>query len=205
MVRPNFIPRTLIGVGGVRLFNIPGVIYPEEMLKRHAGVKKKDGKPFHSVPSWGITTKEAARILGCSPSAARVTLHKNKVHYRIVSSEQSRRLYWRKSQVEKIRNDRLPEMREENHKLVNSQEAVKILGVARSSLQRYVQRGKLRAINVRYVIPNGGGARHRTYYERAAVLKLAYRLEAMRRHAAELDRLLSECDRRFEEEQQGEE
>lgn len=203
MVKPNFIPRTLIGVGGVRLFNIPGVIYPEEMLRTQPGVKKRDGKPFHTVPSWGITTKEAAIILGCSPSAARLTLHKNKVDYRIVVINQSRRLYWRKSQVEKILTKRLPEMRGENRKLITSQEAVKILGVARSSLQRYVKRGKLKAINVRY-IPEGGGARFRTYFERAAVLKLSYRLAAMRRHAEELDRILSEYDRRFEEEHQDE-
>lgn len=200
MVKPNFIPRTLIGVGGVRLFDIPGVIYPEEMLKVQRGVKKKDGKPFRSAPKWGISTKEAAVMLGCSPSAARLCLHKHKVLYRVVSDEFSRRIYWHRPQVEKIANARLPEMRGENRKLITSQEAVKLLGVSRSSLQRYIQRGKLKAINVRYVVPGGGGSRRRTYVERASVLKLSYKLAAMRRHAEELDKLLEECDRRFEEE-----
>lgn len=198
MVRPNFIPRTLIGVGGVRLFNIPGVIYPDEMLHAKPGVKKKDGKPYKTPPEWGVSSKEAAEILGCSVSATRMALHKHRVHYRWVQDEESRRLYWRKSQVEKLLQERLPDMKEAPHKLISTKEATELLGISRSTLQRYYLRGKLKGIQVRFILPKAG-ARRRTYFLRAEVRRLAARLSAMRRRAAELDKAMDEAMQEGEE------
>lgn len=200
MVRPNFIPRTLIGVGGVRLFNIPGVIYPDEMLHAKPGVKKKDGKPYNKAPEWGITSKEAAVILGCSLSAARTALHKNRVNCRLVHEGSSRRLYWRKTQVEKLAAERLPLMKEERRKLVNTQEATQLLGISRSTLQRYYQSGKLKGIRVRYHLPKIG-PRIRTYFLRAQVQSFAARLNAQRKRAEELDRAMDEAERRIRQQE----
>ena len=75
MVKPNFIPRNLRGVGGIRLFDLPGVFYPREVLVTKAGLDHKSGLPYKEPPiHWGITTGQAADILGLSASATRSLL-----------------------------------------------------------------------------------------------------------------------------------
>ncbi|MBQ4594167.1 MAG: hypothetical protein IJA81_06020 [Akkermansia sp.] len=74
MVRRNIIPRRLIGARGVRLFDIQGLKYPAEMLRAVEEEEVED-----TPPAWGISTAEAAEILGCRPSSARMLLDKTEV------------------------------------------------------------------------------------------------------------------------------
>lgn len=194
MVRPNFIPRTLRGVGGVRLFDIPGVIYPKDILVTKAGLNRKNGLPYTEPPPWGITSREAASILGCTPSSARTWLHRRKVPYRIVSEKgQTIRLFWRKERVVALAEQRLPVVKKCPTSLITSREALCILHVGRSSLHRYQERGQLRVVKVRY--PSAKGLRKCSYFNRSDVERLAKYLEAMREKEEEL-RLLRRHERR---------
>ena len=55
------VPRTMIGVGGLKLYDIPGVIYPAHMLT--AAAQRKFGMTpiLSKPPSWSISARQAAR------------------------------------------------------------------------------------------------------------------------------------------------
>ena len=186
MVKPHFIPRTLKGVGGIRLFDIPGVVYPKEMLITKVGLNHKNGRPYKEAPvSWGIPTSEAAAILHCTPSAARTWLHRRKVPFRIVGEEgQSLRLFWRKERVQALAEERLPVLEQRSVEMIDSVEAQRILGVGRSTLYRYERRGQLSVTKVRK--PSPRGLRTCSYYHRTEVERLAQYLHSMRAKEAEM-------------------
>lgn len=189
MVKPNYIPRTLVGVGGVRLFDIPGVVYPKEMLRPARGMNRGNGKPYDKVPSWGIDTATAAGMLHSSRSSARAVLHRHKVSYRLVAVEGGPpRLYWRRSQVEALAARRGPLVKQCPARMVDSATARAMLGVGRSTLYRYVHRRLLHEKQVRLVTARG--TRVKAYYLRAEVAKLAARMRAIRARQLELTRLL---------------
>ncbi|MCQ2365016.1 MAG: hypothetical protein MJ051_05635 [Akkermansia sp.] len=189
MVKPNFIPRTLIGVGGVRLFDLPGVVYPKEMLRPARGMNRGNGKPYNKIPEWGIDTAEAAGLLRSSRSSARAVLHRHKVAYRLVSVQGGPpRLYWRRSQVEALAARRVPMVKGCPKRMVDSVTAREMLGIGRSTLYRYVQKKLLHERQVRLVTPKG--TRLKAYYLRAEVAKLAARMRAIRARERELQRLL---------------
>lgn len=188
MVKPNFIPRTLRGVGGVRLFNIPGVIYPKEVLVTKEGFDRKSGRPYKLVPGWGLTSREAATMLGSTPPAARAWLHRRKVPFRIVSEAgKVMRLYWRKDRVEALAGSRNPVLRQRPDSYITTLEARRILCVGRSSLHRYQKNGKLTVTKVR--IPSNKGLRLCSYFDRSEVEKLASMLNRVRLKEEELRRL----------------
>lgn len=189
MVKPNFIPRTLVGVGGVRLFDIPGVVYPKEMLRPARGMNRGSGKPYDKVPRWGIDTATAAGMLHSSRSSARAVLHRHKVGYRLVAvSGGPPRLYWRRSQVEALAARRGPLVKQCPARMVDSVTARAMLGVGRSTLYRYVHRRLLHEKQVRLVTARG--TRVKAYYLRSEVAKLAARMRAIRARQLELTRLL---------------
>lgn len=188
MVRPNYIPRTLRGVGGVRLFNIPGVIYPKEILTTKPGFNRKDGRPYRYVPGWGLTSREAAAILGSTPSASRTWLHRRKVPFRIVGEEgQSLRMYWRKDRVLALARERRPIAQKCPESLISTEEACSILSVGRSTLMRYEQKGRLRVRRMR--APSNKGLRLHSFYERTEVEQLAKHLATTRAKESELNLL----------------
>lgn len=190
-VKPNYIPRTLIGVGGVRLYNIPGVTYPDEMLHTKRGTSRSSGQPFRKVPAWGISTAAAAEMLGSSCSSARSVLHRHKVGFRRVAVEGAPPcLYWRREQVEALVKQREPAVRQCPKRMMDSETARSLLGVGRSTLYRYVRKKLLREYRVRLVTEKG--ARIKTYYLRAEVLKLAARIRAIRARERELRELLQQ-------------
>lgn len=186
MVKPHFIPRTLKGVGGVRLFDLPGVVYPKEMLITKVGLNHKNGRPYKAAPvNWGITTNEAAAILGCTASSARTWLHRRKVPFRIVGEEgQALRFFWRKERVEALAKERLPVLRKRSQSLISSSEALCILGIGRSTLYRYERQGKLSVTKVRK--PSPRGLRSCSYYNRAEVERLAEYLSSLREKEKEM-------------------
>lgn len=186
MVKPHFIPRTLKGVGGVRLFDLPGVVYPKEMLITKVGLNHKSGRPYKEIPlNWGITTNEAAAILRCTPASARTWLHRRKVPFRIVGEAgQSLRLFWRKDRVQALAKERLPVLQRQSEELVDATEAQRILGIGRSTLYRYEMRGQLSVTKVRK--PSPRGLRPCSYYKRAEVEQLAKYLQSIRAKEAEM-------------------
>ena len=190
MVQPNFIPRTLRGVGGVRLIDLPGVNYPPEMLRVRAGHDRSSGRPYTEKPDWGISTREAAQMLACSESAARIAMHKKRIRCRLVREPGSPvRLFWNRKQVEKLVAQRLPIVESVPAKLVDSETAVTLLRVGRSSLYRYSERKWLHPIRLRVQTPLG--PRIHLYYRRGELTKLRYRLNALQLRMSEVRRLLS--------------
>ena len=47
---PFELPRTKIGLGGVRLINVAGATHPETALKARPGMHPKTGKPYGKPP-----------------------------------------------------------------------------------------------------------------------------------------------------------
>lgn len=167
----NTLKRTLIGVGGIRLISHPGVIYPREMLRSRPGMKRKTGVAYAKAPAWGITTREAARLLMCSPTAARQRLHRRKILYHLVKrTDGPPAIYWKFSQVEKLANELHPFLKKPPCKLLDSIEAARLLGLARSALYRYTKKGTLNVFNVRVMTPKR--PRNRCFYRRREILQL---------------------------------
>ena len=65
--RAGQLPRTLIGVNGVRLINIPGVYYPPHMLTEKTQRERHLPVILSKPPAWAISSRQAAEILGCTP------------------------------------------------------------------------------------------------------------------------------------------
>lgn len=180
MIKPNIIPRTLRGIGGIRLFDLPGVIYPKEVLVAKPGFNRKDGRPYKYTPGWGLTTRESAKLLGTTPSAARSWLHRRNVPYRIVGETGGiLRLYWQKARVQTLANARLPIAPIKFPKnLISAEETRRRLQVARSTLARYEKNGRLRVVRMR--ARTSKGLRSRTFYHLTEVEHLADYLKASR-------------------------
>lgn len=172
MIHKPKIKRTLIGVGGVHLIEHPGVVYPKEVLRTRPGMERKTGTPYDKIPRWGVSTREAARILMCSPTAARQRLHRCKVlFHRVKRNDGPPALFWKLTQVEKLAGKTYPLVARRPPKMLDAAEAAEILGMARSALYRYAKRGTLHVTTLRVASPKG--ARLRCYYRRNEIEALA--------------------------------
>lgn len=189
MLGPNKLPLTLKGVGGIKLIDMPGVIYPPEVLIGKRGWERRPGRVYREVPDWGITSKEAARLLGCTASAVRSTLSRHGVKCRKVQdADNILRLYWRKDQVEELAKKRAPVVDAKPRKLITVQETLQLLNVSRSTLHRYSRKGMLTEVKVRYSTPTRG-LRLKCYFIRAEVMKLVAYLRAMHLKEEELNKM----------------
>lgn len=172
--------RELIGVGGVRLYNIPGVIYPASMLTESD--RRERGLPIilKSAPSWAISTRQAAELLNCRPASAREILHRERVRFcRVAIGNYPPTVYWDKSRVRALVRRRKPVISIRPSRLVDSAEALAILGVSRNSLSRYARTGMLQRFRLRYL--RSDGARLTYFYLRSEVEKLHMHRRATRR------------------------
>lgn len=187
LVRPPSLPRTLKGVGGIRLIDMPGVKYPESVIKGRKGVDTRSGKPHTEAPKWGICSRDAALLLGVSVRSARAMLNRQKSKYRLVTQAGSSAcMYWDKRVVARMLARRMPLVRKVPEKLCNAKEACYILLVARSSLSRYVKTGLLKEYPVRLVTPSG--VRSMSYFLRSDVRKLAAKRNAVRLRTEQMRR-----------------
>ncbi len=194
MVQPNFLPRTLRGVGGVRLIDLPGVYFPPEMLhESEEGERRRP--PLGTVrPAWGISSRDAAALLGCTSASARDYLSRKKVrHERVHEPGCPICLYWHRRQVEKLAAARQPFDEAVPDKLVDEAEACALLRVGRSTLFRYKSRKWLKVYSLRFRTARGARTRH--YYRRDQVVKLRGRLNAMKLREGELATLRREIRR----------
>ena len=185
--RPACLPRTLRGVGGIKLIDMPGVKYPESVLLGRKGTRAQNGKPHAEAPKWGISTRDAARMLGVSVRSARTMLNRQKAKYRLVTqSGRCACMYWDRRVVERMLAKRMPLVRKVPEKLCTAKEACYILLVARSSLSRYVKSGLLTEYKLRLVTESG--VRALSYFMRAEVRKLAARRNSARLRAESAQR-----------------
>ena len=177
--------RTLTGVGGVRLIEMAGVEYPERVLRVRPGYERGSGEAYREAPPWGISTRHAARLLGCSDAAARDYLHRHRVRFRVVA-ESGRPCcnYWQRSAVLALVKERGEIVKRNPERLMGMDEALAVLGVGRSTLQRYVRSGMLRQVKLRLL--TGRGLKERAYFLPGKVRALAGHLRALRAREAEL-------------------
>lgn len=181
MPHTNHIPRTLIGKGGIKLINLPGVIYPESILNISPGSDKRTGKAYAKAPSWGITTREAMRLLHCSAPAVRRKLGANKVKFhRVRRPDGPPEIYWNRKQVENIASNSAPIVKTPPVKLLNTEDAIALLGLARSALYRYTRKGKLHVTVARIMTPRG--LRNRCFYRRSEILALIKHIQNKRQN-----------------------
>lgn len=165
----NGLKRKLSGLNGARFYDLEGVTYPKEVLRAKRGHDPKTGQPYALPPKWGITTAEAAKILGCSSSAARVMLTRKRVHFHLVSRPQSPPvIYWKCDRVERIAAGKLPLISdEEAAKMLMTEEAAEYLGVGRTTVRRAMKAKVLHPVLVRVNSPQG--PRKRSYLLRGEV------------------------------------
>lgn len=153
MVRRNIVRRSLIGVGGVRLFDVPGLVYPPEMLVEQPAPQDD---MLTEVPPWAISIEHAAAILHCCPSSARILLNKADVEKcKVKLPKMNPAYYWRKSQVEAVAAARPKELSAVPDAYMSATDAARYLNVARSTLNRYLQHGVLASLLVRFRTPAG--------------------------------------------------
>lgn len=174
MVRRNIIPRRLIGAHRVRLFDIQGITYPESVLKE---VPPEPIAP--TAPEWGISTNEAAAILGCKPSSARDVMDKldvRKVKARRHSFPPT--WYWDKSQVEAIAASRLAVLSEIPRIYMSACEVCAFLRISRSTLYRYVRHGLLEVHPIYFRSAQHTCVKH--LFLRADIERFRYHLNAVR-------------------------
>ncbi|OCA02101.1 helix-turn-helix transcriptional regulator [Akkermansia glycaniphila] len=181
MPHPHHIPRTLIGKGGIKLINLPGVIYPESILNISPGIDKRTGKAYAKAPSWGITTREAMRLLHCSAPAVRRKLGASKVKFhRVRRPDGPPEIYWNRKHVEDIARNSAPIVKTQPRKLLNTEEAIALLGLARSALYRYTHSGRLQVTVVRIMTQRG--LRNRCFYRRSEIISLVKYIQSKRKN-----------------------
>ena len=156
-----------------RWANIPGVIYPKEVIQTRPRLSPENGEPYDAIPSWGITAAQAAIIIGCSVSSARAAMKKKCVTSRLVAQEGRRsRFYWEKEQVEMIASERSRvSVSEVSDGLLGVIETAKALNVSRSSIHRAIKLGKLKPIFLR--VQSSKGPRRCCYFTISDINNLA--------------------------------
>lgn len=188
--------RTRRGVGGVRLYDHPGVIYPEEMIKLPEGWAP-DGRPYRSADGWGLSTREVAKELGCTQHTARRRLHRRKIPFRLVAEDGKAHYYiWDMDGVDKMKSERLPQIRTVPQGYITAAEAMQILSVGRSTLVRYQKRGLLSVRKVRCRV--GKGLRTWCFYPLRQVETLGRYLENSGNKQKELDEMRAQLSLRVE-------
>ncbi len=170
-----------------RYQGVPGVVYPSHELHVKPGYNPHTGQPYTAAPSKGITTQQAAEILGSSASAARVMLKKNKIPYQLVSIDgASPRHYWKKQRVESLSSKRPPlvENSSDMKRFLTMSDVVARSGTARSTVLRAVSDGQLSIVRVR--MRTEQGPQKRCFFRLSDVRKWCNkrRAEARRREQA---------------------
>lgn len=165
------LPRNLIGLGGIRLINLPGVSYPKEILQAEKGMNRLTGKPYKIPPEGTICTDEAAKLLNRSLSSTYNFLRKHQATYYYVESKgEIIRTYWRHRDVIQL-DAQLPQRESEVPKeMVKAKDVLRILNVVRSTLYRYVASGKVTEIKRRVMTRRG--YRHQSLFIRSEIMKL---------------------------------
>lgn len=156
-VPPNFLKKTLVGIGDRRYINVPGVTYPDSFMKLTPGNDPATGQPYTCPPKGSISTRAASLILGSSMSSARILLKSHKISYKLVAFKgQPPSCFWEEQGVRALAAKKWPLFTEaQRGSSVSVTEAAKYLGVGRTSVQRYIAQGRLRTIKGRVLTKLG--------------------------------------------------
>lgn len=169
---PFELPRTKIGLGGVRLINVAGATHPESALKARPGMHPKTGNPYGKPPKNTVYSAQAAELLGIRPVSARARLLRHKVRkYYVQLPGGPIMAYWEKKKVLALVRRQAAVRSGVPRGMVGWRQAVKLLGRSRSTLQRHTQKGRVRTQRVRQA--TGYGMQIRCYYNVADLKKLA--------------------------------
>lgn len=176
--------------------SVPGVTFPEpEQPRGRVGSVRRRLRVAFSVPSWAVTTQEAAEMLGISFWNTRCALQHARVKCVVVKRPGiPPTLCWDRKRVQE-RATRIHAMlvSEPPKGCIPSDEAIALLGVARSTLYRFVHSGKLREHKVIMNYPKEfGGRRLKSYFSRDEVEAMAVRLRRRRKLEKELHTMLRE-------------
>lgn len=178
MIKRNMIPRTLRGANGERFYDIPGLVYPKHVLSPPPPKPKKN--LTHEVPPWGITTPEAAAMLGCRDSSARVLMRRNGITRVEVSRPHRPPIsYWHKKELEALIQRRIKEVNSIPPNYISTDDACRMLNVCSTTLTRLAQKGKLQMLRVRF--RSDKGVRIKLFFRRSQVRLIRYHMEALRR------------------------
>ena len=169
---PFELPRTKIGLGGVRLINVASATHPETALKARPGMHPKTGKPYGKPPKNTLSSAQAAELPGIRSVSARVRLNRCKVRKFYVQLPGGPiAVYWQKKKVLELVERQATMCRGAPRGMVGWRQSVKLLGRSRSTLQRHTQKGRVRTQRVRQA--TGHGIQTRCYYNVADLKKLA--------------------------------
>lgn len=150
MKRVGRIPRNLVGAGGVRLYDIPGVYYPDYMLSDSVRCRKNRGEKLDSMPDWAISSESAAAMLGCLPSSARSFLHRRRVRFcRVTAASGKAIICWEKRRVRELAARNGPVLKAFPKRLMTEEEALATLHVTRNTLRSFVRSKQLQKFHVR--------------------------------------------------------
>lgn len=178
--RANYIPRTLVGAGGARLFNMPGVVYPAHMLVGPGKSLRCKREVYTEIPDWAISSSKAAEMLHCNPSSAREFLHRKGVRScRVMLGHGPVIVCWERNRVRELAGARSPMTLRIPEKLVSLPEALQILQVSRTTLRRYVRIGHLQEFPLRR--PTIRETRVQNFYLRSELSRLRSLRNALRR------------------------
>ena len=179
MLKPNRITRTLIGANGERFFDVPGLIYPKEVLHNPPRLEKGTGIS-DEVPPWGISTIDAAKLLKCRDSSARALLKKHGItHVKVKQKGKVLALYWDKNEISILMMKRKKELNSVPENYIDTEEACRYLNISYATLNRYINMGMLPVMRVRYRCAKG--VRKKCFYLRSGVRRLRYHLQALKR------------------------
>lgn len=172
MVSPARLPRTLVGMGGIRLINVPGVKYPDKLFRAEEGMNPRTGQPYDRPLYNTISTAEAAKILGRINSSAHAFLRKKDIPFFYVrmKGDGKKLMYWDRETVKRMIKRLPPVQKKLPQTMVNARDTLLLLGIVRSTLYRYVASGKLSEIRRRVMTTRG--YRHQCLYLKSEVMKL---------------------------------
>ena len=158
--------------GGMRLSDMPGVKHSESVLKAGRGMHPHTGKPYRKPPANTVSTAQDAELLGILPSSARARLRRRKVReFYVQLPVGSITAYWQKKKVLELVKQQAAVHRGAPHGMVGWRQAVKLLGRARTTLQRHARKGRVRTLRVRQAA--GRGMRTVCYFNAADLKRLA--------------------------------
>ena len=179
MTKPNRMKRTLIGAHGERFYDIPGLIYPEEVLLDNKEKVEKDADVCDEVPPWGIHTKDAAKLLKCKDASARALLHKQGItHLKVRTPRGYITLYWHKNEIARWMQTRKKELKQIPKEFISTDVACQYLNVSTSTLHRYIQQFRLPVIHVRHRCSKG--VRVKCFFLKSGLRRLHYHLQAIK-------------------------
>ena len=170
-VQANSLMRTRRGLGGMKFFNVPGVYYPQEVIKPARGMNRETGLPFRKPPANTIGTPQAAAWFGISQSSVRLLLHRHKVRFYYVRGRACPRfVYWNRAQVQRLLDSQPGKSCKQPRGMLTLQQAMAELPCTRSTLQRHTAKGRVRTAVRR--VATARGLRRVYYYHAGDVKKL---------------------------------